>query len=140
MREVYPFRDGIEMRFMFDHIVDRIMLGESDIGAVDAFVGIRRQLINKKVERDEDCDPSNTLCTTATKEPGICTEKCKCVLPEELGSEEKPKEEANVTANVTENAENVTVNVTEENVTAPVEAAKPGFFDRLLEWLASWFR
>ena len=100
---------------------------------------------DKKVTRDEDCDPPNTLCTTSTKEPGICTEKCKCVLPEEFGVEEtpaeKPKEEtitANVTENVTENA--TPENVTEENVTeAPAKAEKIGFFGSIWAWIASWF-
>ncbi len=91
---------------------------------------------DKKVERDEECDPPNTLCTTKTNQPGICTDKCKCVLPEMIGVEEKPKEEANITP-VTNVTENLTENVTEK----PVEKApeKPGFFARLWEWIVSLF-
>ncbi len=94
---------------------------------------------DKKVERDEDCDPPNTLCKTSTQDPGICTEKCKCVLPEMLGVEEEVAVE-NVTA------ENVTVNVTAENitevpvnVTEEVKEEKPGFFSRLWAWIVALF-
>ncbi len=101
---------------------------------------------DKKVERNEDCDPPNTLCTTNTKEPGICTEKCRCVLPEMLGVEEEEKTVENVAVeNTTE--ENVTVAA--ENVTETPEAVipedvkeaeeKPGFFARLWAWIAALF-
>lgn len=105
---------------------------------------------DKKVERDEDCDPPNTLCTTSTQDPGICTEKCKCVLPSMLGvdePEETPEPEnitaENVTGNVTDNVtvENVTFEV--ENVTEEVdeeeEEKKPGFFSRMWAWIAGLF-
>jgi hypothetical protein len=96
---------------------------------------------DKKVERNEDCDPPNTLCTTNTGDPGICTEKCRCVLPEMLGvEEEEPVVEEIKAENVTEN---VTVeNITEvpENVTAEkVEEKKPSFFARLWAWIVALF-
>lgn len=88
---------------------------------------------DKKIERDEDCDPPNTLCTIRDS-PGICTEKCKCVLPEMLGVEEPEVKEENVTVegNVTEN---VTIS---ENVTAPV-VKEPGFFGKIWAWIVSLF-
>ncbi len=95
---------------------------------------------DKKVERDEDCDPPNTLCTTNKNEPGVCTEKCRCVEPELLGVEETPEIAQNITQNVTEN---VTVNVSEvevvENVTEVEEAEEPGFFGRLWAWIVGLF-
>jgi hypothetical protein len=99
---------------------------------------------DKKVTRNEDCDPPNTLCTTNTGDPGICTEKCRCVLPELFGEEEEPVVEEVAPENVTlEVAENVTVeNVTEvpENVTVEeVEEEKPGFFGRLWAWIVALF-
>lgn len=92
---------------------------------------------DKKVERDEDCDPPNTLCTTSTKEAGVCTEKCKCVEPELLDEPEKVEEavtEENVTA----------VNLTEEvvdgvNVTESEEVEEPGFFARIWAWFVGIF-
>ncbi|VVB81759.1 Uncharacterised protein [uncultured archaeon] len=106
---------------------------------------------DKKVERDEDCDPPNTLCIRATKETGICNDECKCVPPELLGVEEKPVENAtlpadnatgNVASNVTQNVttENVTApeNVS-ENVTAPKSTEEPGFFARLWAWFTALF-
>ncbi len=86
---------------------------------------------DKKVERDEDCDPPNTLCTTSTQDPGVCTEKCKCVEPGMLGVEEEPE---NVTAEVNVTEANITENVTEEP-----EEEKPGFFSRLWAWFAGLF-
>jgi hypothetical protein len=100
---------------------------------------------DKKIERDEDCDPPNTLCTTSTQDPGICTDNCRCVKPEMLGVEEEiPVPEENVTANVTANVsvENVTVEIEEnvtENVTEAPEEEKPGFFARLWAWLVGLF-
>lgn len=93
---------------------------------------------DKKVERNEDCDPPNTLCTTAGDEAGICTDKCKCVEPSMLGKEEEPvKEEVkeeNVSVVVEENvSESVELNVTE------VPEKKPGFFARLWAWFAGLF-
>ncbi|MEM3154751.1 MAG: hypothetical protein QW165_04275 [Candidatus Woesearchaeota archaeon] len=92
---------------------------------------------DKKVERDEDCDPPNTLCTTSTKEPGICTEKCKCLSPDQLDEEETTPvpAEANLTANATEMPENVTPTLTVE----PEAEEKPGFFSRLWAWLVGLF-
>lgn len=99
---------------------------------------------NKKVEGNEDCDPPNTLCTTATG-PGICTEKCDCVSPEMIGVEPKV-EEKTVEKNVTENVTAEEINVSEEvkNVTAPeVNVTKtpeePGFFGRLWAWIVGLF-
>lgn len=93
---------------------------------------------DKKVERNEDCDPPNTLCTTSTKETGVCTDKCKCVEPEMIGIEEKPVE--NVTPVTQINVTEVPVeNVTVENVTAPPVEKKPGFFARLWAWIAGLF-
>lgn len=98
---------------------------------------------DKKVERDEDCDPPNTLCTIGTDEPGVCNEKCKCVKPEAFGAPEETVEEK-----TTETTENVT----EENVTEPavkdivevipeeqVEEKKPGFFARIWNWITGLF-
>ncbi len=92
---------------------------------------------DKKVERDEDCDPPNTLCTTSTRDPGVCTDKCKCVKPELLGVEEEVKPAENVTVNVTPVApeENITV----ENITEAPKEEKPGFFGRLWAWIVSLF-
>ncbi len=101
---------------------------------------------DKKVERDEDCDPPMTLCTTGSKKPGICTEKCKCVLPEMFGVEETVA--PNVTQqNMTVNATSATDNVTVDTVTpvaeiTPEEAPeeeKPGFFGRIWQWLVNLF-
>lgn len=91
---------------------------------------------NKKVERNEDCDPPNTLCTTATRDAGVCTEKCQCLRPDQLDGEETPAPEINVTTNITENAtpENVTPTPTPEP-----EEEKPGFFARLWNWFAGLF-
>jgi len=99
---------------------------------------------DKKVERNEDCDPPNTLCKTSANDPGICTEKCRCVLPEMFGVEEPqvvtPENVSNITGNITVN---VTANVTAENVTAEnvTEEAeeKPGFFGRLWAWIVALF-
>ncbi|MCX6709175.1 MAG: hypothetical protein NTW67_06035 [Candidatus Woesearchaeota archaeon] len=99
---------------------------------------------DKKVERDEDCDPPNTLCMKSTQDTGICNDKCRCVPPELLGVEEKPVEK--VVQNVTENVSaNVTQNVTVEvvNVTVPENVTKapegPGFFSRLWTWFVALF-
>jgi len=91
---------------------------------------------DKKVERDEDCDPPNTLCTTSTKDAGVCTDKCKCVEPALL-DEEEPKIEENVTGNVTEIAGNATFTVIEKSPEA--EKEEPGFFGKIWNWLASLF-
>jgi len=100
---------------------------------------------DKKVERNEDCDPPNTLCTTSRKQPGICTDKCECVSPELLGVEPTPESSsvnitANLTANITENITE-TRNITEqpENITEEPKEEKPGFFARLWAWFAGLF-
>jgi hypothetical protein len=91
---------------------------------------------DKKIERDEDCDPPNTLCTTSTDEAGVCTQDCKCEIPGML----EPEEEVNVT-------ENVTVNITEEieepepveNITVEPKEEKKGFFAKLWAWIVALF-
>jgi len=91
---------------------------------------------NKKVERAEDCDPPNTLCTLGTKDAGVCNDKCECVKPELLGAEE-PKVEPVAEANVTETAAiNTTENVSEK---IPEASKEPGFFARIWAWLAGLF-
>lgn len=97
---------------------------------------------DKKVERDEDCDPPNTLCTTATKDPGVCTEKCKCLRPDQLDEEEPtpaPTIESNITSNVTENETEVAENATPELAPEPEKDEKPGIFARFWAWLAGLF-
>ena len=103
---------------------------------------------NKVLDPNEECDPPNSLCTTALGEPGICDKNCSCVTPETILREEEQETEENVTANVTE-AEgkegNITVNVTEPvenasaNITGAEELEKPGFFARLWSWIVSLF-
>lgn len=95
---------------------------------------------DKKVERNEDCDPPNTLCTTILKEAGVCTDKCKCLTPEELAKQEettKPTEQINVSepANETEPAVEP-ANETEETD----NETKPGFFSRIFSWFANLFK
>lgn len=96
---------------------------------------------DKKVERDEDCDPPNTLCTVRG-DPGVCNDKCKCVLPEMLGVEEPVEEtvESNVSENVTAEvvSDEVLPEVVPENVTAP-EVKEPGFFGKIWAWIVSLF-
>lgn len=100
---------------------------------------------DKKVERNEDCDPPNTLCTTGRKEPGICTDKCECIPPELLGVETTPatistNTTVNLTANLTENVtETVTEDVREQENITEVPEEKPGFFARLWAWFAGLF-
>ncbi len=93
---------------------------------------------NKKVERNEDCDPPNTLCTTSTKDPGVCSKNCECLSPDQLGEEEN-KEEATPSA-PKGTAENLTEDATPTE-TPKTEAQKeePGFFSRLWDWLAGLF-
>jgi hypothetical protein len=103
---------------------------------------------NKKVERDEDCDPANTLCTTSNDETGVCTDKCKCVTPEELANPEpevvdEEPDEAN------ETQENLTTVTSHSNVSVePVPVVEntteqpddePGFFGRIWNWFVSIF-
>ncbi len=91
---------------------------------------------DKKVERNEDCDPPNTLCTTSTKEAGVCTDKCKCVEPALLDEPEEVK------ANVSEDnatVENVAENLSEENVTEEPVDDEPGFFASIWAWFVGIF-
>jgi hypothetical protein len=94
---------------------------------------------DKKVERNEDCDPPNTLCTTIFKEAGVCTDKCKCVTPEELAEQEKPKNETVQTeTNISEIQE---INQTEPvNETTSNETEKEGFFSRIISWFVNLFK
>lgn len=97
---------------------------------------------DKKVERDENCDPPNTLCTTNTNEVGICTGTCKCVTPEMFGVPE---------TNVTTDTNVTMTNITETNVTIPAtenvtpvtniteEPKEPGFFGSIWAWIAGLF-
>ncbi len=106
---------------------------------------------DKKVERNEDCDPPNTLCTTNTGDPGICTEKCRCVPPELYGVEDEPVSEDKPVEDVSPvnvSQENATVGVVENVSEAPEEVApepveeveeKPGFFAGLWAWIAALF-
>ena len=96
---------------------------------------------DKKVERNEDCDPPNTLCTTNTKEPGVCTQKCKCVKPELLGEEEETVVETEEPkSNVSVSNESVieVESEPEEEVKEEV-AQEPGVFSRLWSWIVSIF-
>ena len=106
---------------------------------------------DKKVERVEDCDPPNTLCTTSTNDPGICNEKCKCVLPEMYGVEEEPSAvnetvKDNETLEENKTVGSVSVNMTAENlteapenVTEKIEEEKPGIFARFWAWIVALF-
>ncbi len=97
---------------------------------------------DKKVERDEDCDPPNTLCTVNTGNPGVCTDKCKCVAPEMLDvpeEKEQPAVEENATMNAT--VESAGENETGEPSEMSEETAekKPGFFGRIWAWIKGLF-
>lgn len=95
---------------------------------------------NKKVERDEDCDPPNTLCSTSRKEPGVCSEKCKCIEPGEIETgKETPLEENNTSSNKTVEENITSENITAENTTIVQEPEKPGFFSKLWKWIAELF-
>lgn len=114
---------------------------------------------NKKVERAEDCDPPNTLCTTDLGEPGICTEECRCVEPgaldepEDSELNEQAADEVNETSNETSydaevNLSNVNdtleVNdsINESNLTGPADeeaAEEKGFFGKLWAFIVSIF-
>ncbi len=96
---------------------------------------------DKKVERNEDCDPPNTLCTAAGGDAGVCTEKCKCVLPGELDKKEEPAETPVVKEPETKVSENVSVSPAEnatEEVSEPVEEKK-GFFGSIWAWFVGLF-
>jgi len=92
---------------------------------------------NKKIEGNEDCDPPNTLCTTNTQEPGICTEDCECLLPGELVKKEEPAVEPEVKVQETVKEP---VNVTPEvNESEEPKEEKKGFFARIWAWIKSIF-
>ncbi|MBS3124878.1 hypothetical protein J4211_01330 [Candidatus Woesearchaeota archaeon] len=102
---------------------------------------------DKKVERDEDCDPPNTLCTTYRKEAGVCTQKCKCLPPDMLDKEDEITAPFNVS---TTNETNTTLTNTSELLTPPEsennttqelseEPPEQGFFARFISWLAGLF-
>jgi len=97
---------------------------------------------DKKVERDEECDPPNTLCTTILKEAGICTDSCKCATPEELAEKEEP-EDKNTTeidnSNESSLESNETIPSNETSETEETEE-KPGFFSRIFSWFANLFK
>lgn len=92
---------------------------------------------DKKVERNEECDPPNTLCVTNKNEPGVCTEKCECVEPEMIGVEEK-ETVPNETINATETNVSVEEKTTENATVEPTET-KPGFFGRIWAWIKGLF-
>lgn len=94
---------------------------------------------DKKVERNEDCDPPNTLCTTSLKRPGVCTEKCECLEPELLDSEKEESEEKIESKDADANATNEEVNETKSESEEPATEEKPGFFSRILAWIKSIF-
>lgn len=94
---------------------------------------------NKKVERDEDCDPPNTLCTTSNLDAGVCTDKCKCVEPSAL-DESEVKEEVKEETNQTELVEeNLTEDIPANDSVEVVEEKKPGFFGRFWAWIKALF-
>lgn len=98
---------------------------------------------DKKVERDEECDPPNTLCTTIFKEAGICTDKCKCVEPEELAEKEQSEQnETEVRSNQTTEPSLDSEETNPSNETSETEETeeKPGFFSRLFSWFANLFK
>ncbi len=87
---------------------------------------------NKKVERSEDCDPPNTLCTTNTKQAGVCTAECKCI---------DPRAEAEEKANISNSSELNKTTAEEDKQTEEKTTEEPekGFFSKLLSWLAKLF-
>lgn len=98
---------------------------------------------DKKVERDEECDPPNTLCTIGFDESGICTDECKCVPPELFGEEpeEEPDEEPVVVESngMEERNESGNESMNESVPEIPEEEAEPGFFGKLWAWIVSLF-
>ncbi|MBI4145926.1 hypothetical protein HY489_01160 [Candidatus Woesearchaeota archaeon] len=100
---------------------------------------------DKRVERAEDCDPPNTLCTTNTKEAGVCTEGCKCLTPEQLAQGEQPEAtetttETNVTETTTETNETTEANITETIDDQPaIEQKEPGFLSKIWTWIIGLF-
>jgi len=100
---------------------------------------------DKKVERDEECDPPNTLCTIGLDDSGICTEQCKCVPPELYGKEES-EEPQEAEQKETENETIAPANITDDlNASVPNEneTEKPkeqkGFFASVWAWIVALF-
>lgn len=88
---------------------------------------------NKKVEKSEDCDPPNTLCTTNTKQAGVCT-ACKCIDPR------TQKIETNIAKDAkNETVINKSINTSGLLVPEPEKKTEEGFFSKLLKWLAKLF-
>jgi len=107
---------------------------------------------DKKVEREEDCDPPNTLCTTYRKEAGVCTDKCKCIPPDLLDKEDELTASVasqNKTDTLAAPVSNTSINTSgilssepeNETVETIEEENEPesGFFTWLLSWLAKLF-
>lgn len=122
---------------------------------------------DKKLQRAEECDPPNTLCTLEDGSVGICAEGCKCVAKESIGIEkEKTEEESkttetNKTLEVNEDDEKITEekdqeqdkeseeteeNKDEEDLDAENEdiaeansVAEKGFFASLWDWVKELF-
>ncbi|MBS3148721.1 hypothetical protein J4219_07590 [Candidatus Woesearchaeota archaeon] len=95
---------------------------------------------DKRVERNEECDPPNTLCTTSLKKPGVCTSKCECLEPELLGLEEESDEKNESVEEVEANATSEVVNESDsESETPAEEPEEPGFFSRVWAWIKSLF-
>lgn len=93
---------------------------------------------NKILEGSEICDPPNTLCTTSTNEPGVCSAECECKTTEEVDEEEGINESAVIPVpeeNKTEQPkEPEPVNITEEP-----EEEEIGFFAGIWRWMVSIF-
>jgi len=104
---------------------------------------------DKKVERDEECDPPNTLCTTSTKEPGVCTQKCRCVKPQLLseptkqpeGGVEKNKSVSSPSVNELNASESLVLENTshDEKLGTEVQVKPRGFFARMWDWIMALF-
>lgn len=95
---------------------------------------------DKKVERNEDCDPPNTLCTTGAGDAGVCTEDCECVLPSALDEPEEQEEPVEQNETPVESEEAEVAEEPEQNDTAEREdTEEPGFFGRLWAWVVALF-
>lgn len=99
---------------------------------------------DKKVERDEDCDPPNTLCTTLFKKTGVCTDKCKCLEPQELSEKEQETEEKQTDKTEESNETEEEPKLQENASEAPEQSAeesgkKEGFFLSIWTWFINLF-
>lgn len=95
---------------------------------------------DKKVERDEECDPPQTLCTTNKDGPGICDDSCKCVPPELYGAKEEPIVEEAPVEEVNESKEEpIQEDEVVEEESKEEEPEKPGFFARVWAWIVALF-